>query len=48
MTSACDRSVMPRDDLNEAEDLLLANEVIIGRFVVEEKIGQGSFGQIFR
>lgn len=36
------------DNLNETKDLLSTNEVITGRFIVEEKIGQGSFGQIYR
>lgn len=36
------------DNLNETKDLLSTNEVITDRFIVEEKIGQGSFGQIYR
>ncbi|MCP9265221.1 hypothetical protein DINM_020461 [Dirofilaria immitis] len=44
MASLYDRSAMPE----EPEDLLSMNETIAGRFIVEEKIGQGSFGQIYR
>uniref|UniRef100_A0A915PY01 non-specific serine/threonine protein kinase n=1 Tax=Setaria digitata TaxID=48799 RepID=A0A915PY01_9BILA len=36
------------DHSSEPKDLLMVDEVVAGRFVVEEKIGQGSFGQIYR
>ncbi|VBB33362.1 unnamed protein product [Acanthocheilonema viteae] len=48
MASAHDQNVVPDDNLNEPKDLLSVNEIINDRFVVEEKIGQGSFGQIYR
>ncbi|EJD74725.1 CK1 protein kinase [Loa loa] len=47
MASAYDQSAMP-DNLNGTKDLLSANEIVADRFIVEEKIGQGSFGQIYR